>query len=192
MKAWLDREQAQEYIEHLKQVLLIEQLTQCLPVELHRWVIERSPKTVSDAARFADEFSILYKPLKVEKFGWSNTQGNLFGNRNSAQNAQNLSPANNGNNASMKYFGPPSNSGCQICHLSNHTTENCRRSNFNSHACGGRMFNWRQQQSEGDGAAWPVALLENGTVKEQLPVVSFRLNDSYKPLCSKVRIVSRF
>jgi len=69
MKAWLGGEQAQEDIEHLKQVLLIEQFTQCLPVELHKWVIERSPKTVSDAARFADEFAILYKPLKVEKFG---------------------------------------------------------------------------------------------------------------------------
>ena len=69
MKAWLDGEKAQEDIEHLKQVLLIEQFTKCLPVELHRWVIERSPKTVSNAARFADEFAILYKPLKVEKFG---------------------------------------------------------------------------------------------------------------------------
>jgi len=69
MKAWLDGDQAQKDIEHLKPVLLIEQFTQCLPVELHRWVIERSPKTVSDAARFADEFAILYKPLKVKKFG---------------------------------------------------------------------------------------------------------------------------
>ena len=76
-------EQAQEDIEHLKQVLLTEQFMQCLPVKLHRWVIERSPETMSDSACFAAEFSILYKPLKVEKFGGSNTQGNSFGNRNS-------------------------------------------------------------------------------------------------------------
>ena len=53
------------------------------------------------------------------------------------------------------------------------------------------MFNWKQQQSQGDDAAWPVALLEHGTVTEQLPEVSFRLNESYKPFCSKVGIVSR-
>ena len=44
--------------------------------------------------------------------------------------------------------------------------------------------------NRGDGAAWPVALLKHGTVKEQLSEVSFRLNESYEPFCSKVGIVS--
>jgi len=62
-KAWLDGEQAQEDMEHLKQVLLIEQFVECLPMELHRWIVEKSPKTLFGAAKFADEFAILYKPL---------------------------------------------------------------------------------------------------------------------------------
>ena len=67
-KTWLDREQAKEDMECLKQVLLIEQFVECLPMELHRSIIEKSPKTLFAAAKFADEFSILYKPLKSEKF----------------------------------------------------------------------------------------------------------------------------
>src|SRR6218665_508874 len=65
-KTWL--EQAKEDMERLKQVLLIEQFVECLPMELHRSIIEKSPKTLFAAAKFADEFSILYKPLKSEKF----------------------------------------------------------------------------------------------------------------------------
>jgi len=52
-------------------------------------------------------------------------------------------------------------------------------------------FNWKQQQSQGDCGAWPAGLVEHGKVKEQLPGVSFQLNQSYKPFCTKVGIVSR-
>lgn len=50
----------------MKKVLLIEQFVQSLPVEFHSWVIEKAPKTLFDAAKFANEFAIVYKPLKVE------------------------------------------------------------------------------------------------------------------------------
>ena len=67
-KAWFDGKQAQEDMRRLKQVLLIEQFVKCLPKELHRWVIEKAPKTSFDAAKFANEH------FKSEKFEGSGNQ----------------------------------------------------------------------------------------------------------------------
>jgi len=47
-------------------------------------LIEKAPKTSHDAAKFADEFAILYRPLK----GNSNVAINL------TQNAENLNQGN--------------------------------------------------------------------------------------------------
>jgi len=45
----------------------LEQFTNCLPTEIHRWVVEKRPKLLVDAAKLADEFAVLYKPLKAEQ-----------------------------------------------------------------------------------------------------------------------------
>jgi len=42
---------------------------ECLPTEFYRWIAEKSPKMLFNAAKFADGFALLYKPLKSEKFG---------------------------------------------------------------------------------------------------------------------------
>ena len=180
------------YIEHLKLVLLhvIEQFVQRLPVELHRWVglIEKAPKTLHDAAKFAYEFAILYKPLKMDKFAGSHMQGNSNVAGNTTQNAQNSNQGNKSFNASMIYLVPPSN--CQICGLINHHTEQCRKSNSNSHTRGGGKFGWKQQQ-QGDYGSWPVQLVENSTVQEHVQGLYFQLNETCKPFCTQIRIISR-
>jgi len=44
-----------------------EQCVNCLPVEIHRWVVEKHPKLVADAARLLDEYAVLYKPFILEQ-----------------------------------------------------------------------------------------------------------------------------
>jgi len=66
-KAWMDGEEAYEDVERMREVVKLEQFVNCLPVELHRWVVEKHPKTVVDAARLADEYAVLYKPFKMEQ-----------------------------------------------------------------------------------------------------------------------------
>ena len=73
----------------MKEVLNIEQF-----VELHRWVIENAPKTLQYAAKFLDEFAVLYKPLKMDTFADSHMQGNLNVSTNSAQKEQTLNQGN--------------------------------------------------------------------------------------------------
>src|SRR5688572_10878795 len=44
------------------EVFKLEQFVICLPVEIHRWIIiDKKPATISDTAKLADEFAILYK-----------------------------------------------------------------------------------------------------------------------------------
>ena len=54
-KSWMDGEEAYDNVGRMREVVKIEQFVNCLPLELHRWVVERKPKTVADAARIPDE-----------------------------------------------------------------------------------------------------------------------------------------
>src|SRR6218665_4021786 len=66
-KSWMDGEEAYDNVDRMREVVKLEQFVNCLPLELHRWVVERKPKTVADAARLADEYAVLYKPFKMEQ-----------------------------------------------------------------------------------------------------------------------------
>ena len=63
----MDGEEAYDNVDRMREVVKLEQFVNCLPLELHRWVVERKPKTVADAARLADEYAVLYKPFKMEQ-----------------------------------------------------------------------------------------------------------------------------
>jgi len=66
-KPWMDGEEAYEDVDRMREVFKLERFVNCLPVEIHRWVVEKHPKTVVDASRLADEYSVLYKPFKMEQ-----------------------------------------------------------------------------------------------------------------------------
>src|SRR6218665_848336 len=66
-KAWMDGEEAYENVDRMREVVKVEQFVNCLPIELHCWVVEKHPKTVVDDARLADEYAVLYKPFKMER-----------------------------------------------------------------------------------------------------------------------------
>jgi len=49
----------------------LEQFTNCLPTDLHRWVVEKRPKLIVNSAKFGEEYAVLYKPFKVELHNYS-------------------------------------------------------------------------------------------------------------------------
>src|SRR6218665_1898425 len=65
--SWMDGEEASTDINQLKEVMKFEQFTNCLPTEIHRWVVEKRPKLLVDAAKLADEYAVLYKPFHAEQ-----------------------------------------------------------------------------------------------------------------------------
>ena len=66
LNSWLDGEEASTTFDRLKEVVKLEKFTNILPTDLHRWVLEKRPKLLVDAAKLADEYAVLYKPFKVE------------------------------------------------------------------------------------------------------------------------------
>src|SRR6218665_788155 len=60
-KSWMDGEEAYDNVDRMREVVKLEQFVNCLSLELHRWVVERKPKTVVDAARLADEYAVLFQ-----------------------------------------------------------------------------------------------------------------------------------
>src|SRR6218665_977648 len=65
--SWVEGEEASTDIVRLKEVMKLEQFTNCLPTEIHRWVVEKRPKLLVDAAKLADEYAVLYKPFHAEQ-----------------------------------------------------------------------------------------------------------------------------
>src|SRR6218665_3844612 len=65
--SWLDGEAACIDINRLKEVVKLEQFTNCLSTEIHRWVVVKRPKLLVDAAKLVDELAVLYKPFKAEQ-----------------------------------------------------------------------------------------------------------------------------
>ena len=53
-------------IERICEVVKLEQFVDCLPTEIHRWVVEKWPKLLVDAAKLADEYAVLYNPFKLD------------------------------------------------------------------------------------------------------------------------------
>src|SRR6218665_3873672 len=45
----------------------IPEFTNCLPTEIYRWVVEKRPKLLVDAAKLADEYAVLYRPFHAEQ-----------------------------------------------------------------------------------------------------------------------------
>ena len=69
--SWLDGEEASTSLNRLKEVLKLEQFTNCLPTDLHKWVEEKRPKVLVDAAKLPDQYAVVHKPfnLRISKRG---------------------------------------------------------------------------------------------------------------------------
>jgi len=66
---WLEGEEAVADIKRLCEVFKLEQFIHCLPPELHKWIVDKHPLTLSAAAKLADEYAVLYKQMPVEDRG---------------------------------------------------------------------------------------------------------------------------
>src|ERR1043165_2384496 len=60
---WLEGEGALDDLPKVLEVFKLEQFVNCLPVEIHRWIIDKKPSTLAQAAKLADEFAVLYMPI---------------------------------------------------------------------------------------------------------------------------------
>ena len=147
---WLASEKVQDF-KTLRQLILMEEFKNCIHSETRIFLNEQNPKTLSEAARLADNFSLTHKfavKTNPHPFSQRNTQNTLDGKQthssrfssrfpnNYAQGRQNLQ--GNGsqtkqNFQSMQYQGKqysPGNSAfrqviCDYCKRKGHTKSEC-------------------------------------------------------------------
>ena len=81
---WLEGEGAVEDEKRMAEVFKLEQFVKCLPPELHRWLVDKKPLTLSAAAKLADEYAVLYKQVPMEATGGPK-QDSFSWRRNSPQ-----------------------------------------------------------------------------------------------------------
>ena len=180
-KSWLEGEKAFEDVDKAFEVFKLEQFVNCLPLELHRWVVEKHPKTLMEAAKLADEFAILYKPFKVESFGESMSDMRVEWEQNSNQN----SPTNLNSNgrksptvrrkpAFPKEFssGPP----CGFCGRKGHFFGNCfaRRDRQNALSSAANV-------NQVDAS--PVELVSHVVTEHTVSLDGSEVHRKYLPFC---------
>jgi hypothetical protein len=202
--SWLDGEGAGKDVEKLKEVMKLEQFVNCLPTEIHRWVIEKKPETLAEAAKLADEFAILYKPFKMEKYGgsnfeakkdWGQDRGNWAQEHSfSSADKRNWATDRNSNwsdrgkgtrspkfnsggtksSSFPKSFGKPPS--CKFCGKIGHVLSQC--------------WQFKDKQETGEPRNWETTPktveLVTGEMSHGIEnQVSSQVHDRYKPFCSE-------
>src|SRR5688572_240815 len=186
--SWIEGEGATKEVDKLIEVVKLEQFVNCLPTELHRWVIEKKPESLREAAKLADEFAILYKPFKVETFGGFRGEtkvdsymekGNWGHSSNSPKferkhwNSGWQSPKLGDKMAFNKSFG--SQGSCAYCHRKGHVSSNCWQLRDSQEDNGRRNF---------ETAPKSVQLVGNESCYTENSQGSMHVHDSCRPFCS--------
>src|SRR6218665_118582 len=65
-KNWLVGVEAFDDVVKMREAVKLEQFTQALPSDAHRWVIDHKPGDLTAAARGADEYAVLSKPFQAQ------------------------------------------------------------------------------------------------------------------------------
>ena len=60
-KRWMEGEEAYANLERIREVVKLEQFMNSLHHGLHSWLIDRAPKTLTEAAKMADEYTAVRK-----------------------------------------------------------------------------------------------------------------------------------
>jgi len=72
-KRWLEAEQAFYNFERMREFNKLEQFYEHIHPDLHSWLLEKNPKTLTDAAKLADKYNAVRKThMKTQKtqFQW--------------------------------------------------------------------------------------------------------------------------
>src|SRR5688572_13624668 len=186
--SWIEGEGATKEVDKLMEVVKLEQFVNCLPTELHRWVIEKKPESLSEAAKLADEFAILYKPFKVDTFGGFrgetkvdlNMEKGNWGQYSNAPKFENKpwnsdwrSPKKTNKLAFPRSLGSPAT--CGFCGGKGHVVSNCWHLKSRNESNGQRNFETNPKS---------VQLVGNDSCYTENSQGSMHVHDSYRPFCS--------
>src|SRR5688572_10985214 len=186
--SWIEGEGATKEVDKLMEVVKLEQFVNCLPTELQRWVIEKKPESLSEAAKLADEFAILYKPFKVDTFGGFrgetkvdlNMEKGNWGHNSNAPKFENKpwnsdwrSPKKTNKLAFPRSLGSPA--ACGFCGGKGHLVSNCWHLKSRNESVGQRNFETNIKS---------VQLVGNDNCFTENSQGSMHVHDSYRPFCS--------
>ena len=70
----------------IREAVKLEQFTQALPSDVHRWVIDHKPGDLTAAARVADEYAVLSKPFQAQTSNYLANSDHNAGKGKSSRN----------------------------------------------------------------------------------------------------------
>ena len=60
-KLWIEAEQAYDDFERMREIIKLEQFYERIHPDLHSWLLDKNPKTLTEAAKVADEYNAIRK-----------------------------------------------------------------------------------------------------------------------------------
>jgi hypothetical protein len=136
-KRWLEGEKAFDDLPRLIEVIKLEQFIEKLHPELRTWLTDKAPKTLMDAAKFADEYTALrkayHKPNHNPNFLQKRNQSHFETSKSFSSEVSN--PSTNPNAAEPKHVSVGNDKGktsnkfahmeCNFCHKKGHIRAQC-------------------------------------------------------------------
>ena len=103
----------------MREAVKLEQFTQALPFDVHRWVIDHKPGDLTVAARIAVEYAVLSKSFQAQTSNYSANSDNNVGKGKSSLNFN----RGTGKKASFNRYSPEIN--CLNCGKRGHSMQSC-------------------------------------------------------------------
>src|ERR1700733_14307772 len=180
-RRWVESSKSVDSVEKLCELFQLEQFVKALPNAMIRWITDKKPATVAEAAKYADEYEVQCKhePMvsnvaegyKKQNFGWNATQ-----NSPKFANFRKVSPNRRGRGNGDKFADDIV---CAYCKSRGHSLQACwRLKQRNSKASDG---NWRSTEP----VVAPIGLVGEplANVDKGLDSLCVRVDKRYAPFC---------
>ena len=160
-KRWLESEKAYTDINRLRELFLMEQFQNCIDADLRMWLLDQKPKTLSEIAKLADQYTAVHRAGRVDrkpqdvKFKPSVPQPAV----RPPVSIPSVSQSDRQSQDSVRKAGPfPANKiVCYYCKKPGHTLANCRK-----------RLNRLSDSSTSSGVA-PVQLISSVQGQQSIP-----------------------
>jgi hypothetical protein len=120
-----------ESLNDLKELMLLEQYLKVVPADLKMYLLERKPKTLVQASRMSDEYSILHSNIKQANIQLDKSKPYYHNNNSTSKNYNKLpntsTPTTNRTSSSYRDFKTSPNFSCSYCKIPGHLISECRK-----------------------------------------------------------------
>jgi transposase InsO family protein len=186
-KRWLSGVDAYDDLERIKQALLIEQFCENVPSDLKMWLVDKGPKTLDEAAKLADQYTVMHKNDRNAR---SKDVGDDHKHKGYSDVNKTVDLRNTNKFKDRKDFQPKQRNHqwndlfCAYCRKNGHTISSCEKLRHRNQYNQVRMTDStsKMSESQSNGKSNNVSLVVSGMREMSEQMNETKLNEPHELL----------